>query len=393
MLHDVVLSWNPTLTQAGQPVDGYNIYRSDSTGTEAGPPLNDGTLIPGTSFTDTVVVTGRVYYYVVKAVAAGLESTASNEVITVAVPFDPTVPPLNVGIASSFAVLAATAITNTGPTIVDGDIGIAPGTSITGMTSANYTGVTHIDDNVSKAAQASLTAAFNAAKVATNPGGVAPTDLGTAVDLGGKTLVPGVYSAPDSVGITGTLILDAEGNQDAVWIFQVGTALTVAGQIILKNGAQASNVFWQIGSSATIGTGSFMVGILMAKISITLVTGASVNGQVLAMTGAVTMDTNSVSMFIATTLALNARNKFFKVGTIIFDCATQTFQEVIAAGITFTSPVPFNSTVGATTQDGSVTWLTLDPPVGAFVGLPPSGPNVPPVAPPAPTGLKIVSEQ
>jgi hypothetical protein len=131
----------------------------------------------------------------------------------------------------------------------------------------------------------------------------------------------------------------------------------------------------------------------MAQASITVNTDASINGRLMAMTGAVTLQSNDISMFIATTLALYTVNTFFSLGTIIFDCATNTFQEVIVAGTSGPTKPNFNTAIGGTTQDGTITWQTLDPPIGAFVGLPPSPPNTPPLPPTAPTGLRITSEQ
>jgi hypothetical protein len=220
------------------------------------------------------------------------------------------------------------------------------------------------------------------------------TNLGTAANIGGMTLAPGVYFAPDSLGITGNLVLDANGNADAVWVFQVGTALTMAGTIILRGGAQAANVYWFIGSSATIGTASLFSGIMIAKVSITLVTGANIDGQLLALTGAVTMQDNNVAMFIPITLIIYAHGVPVSLGNVFFDCASGTYQEVIVPGIT--SPpgtvITLNPTIGGTTQDGSAVWQTLDPPIGSPLQLPPSQPVAAPVAPAAPTGLAIVSE-
>src|SRR6202795_3025496 len=220
------------------------------------------------------------------------------------------------------------------------------------------------------------------------------TNLGTAANIGGMTLAPGVYSAPDSLGITGNLVLDAGGNADAVWVFQVGTALTMAGNIILRNGAQPANVYWMVGSSATLGAGSLFSGILIAKTSITAVTGASIDGQLIALTGAVTMDSNDVAMFIPITLVIYAHGTSEKLGNVFFDCASGTYQEVIVPGTT--SPagtvITFNPIIGGIIRDGSFIWETLDPPVGSPLQLPSSQPVVAPVAPAAPTGLVVVSE-
>jgi len=120
----------------------------------------------------------------------------------------------------------------------------------------------------------------------------ATTSFGPITDLGGLTLAPGVYADPSSFGITGTLVLNAAGNPNAIWVFQAGSTLITAGSsnIVLENGAQACNIFWVVGSSATIGPGSDFVGAILADASITADIGAEINGQLLALNGAVTLD-------------------------------------------------------------------------------------------------------
>jgi hypothetical protein len=192
------------------------------------------------------------------------------------------------GTAASFAVLAGSTVTNTGATTVTGDLGVSPGTAVTGA--PQVIGTIHAGDSVAAQAQADLTTAYN------NAAGQTPA---TAIvgDLGGQTLVPGVYNAPSSAGLTGSLTLDAAGDPAAVWIFQVGSTLTTASasSVVLANGAQACNVFWQVGSSATLGTNSTFVGSILAQESVTVTTGAVIAGRALARTGAVTMDTNTIT--------------------------------------------------------------------------------------------------
>jgi hypothetical protein len=204
----------------------------------------------------------------------------------------------DLGAASSFGVLAASAITNTGPTIITGDLGISPSdlSSVVGFTFSSspgpgqVIGVTHFADAAAVAAQNALTAAYN------DLAGQA-CDTTISADLGGSTLTPGVYCSASSLGLTGTLTLDAQGDPNAVFIFQAGSTLTTASNSLVRviNGGQSCNVFWQIGSSATLGTGTSFAGNILALASITLTTGASSNGRALAQTGAVTMDTNAVS--------------------------------------------------------------------------------------------------
>ena len=198
--------------------------------------------------------------------------------------------PVPLATTSGFGVLAGAGITNTGPTKLNGDIGTYPTTSMTGTGSLTITGTNHGGDAVTQQAQSDLVTAYNGAA------GEGPTSPISA-DLGGQTLTPGVYNSASSLGLTGNLTLDAGGNQDAVFVFQAGSTLTTASasSITLENGAQACNVFWQVGSSATLGTGSSFRGTVIALTSITLTTGASVEGRVLARNGAVTLDTNTIT--------------------------------------------------------------------------------------------------
>jgi hypothetical protein len=197
---------------------------------------------------------------------------------------------VNLGTAGNFAVLGATTVTNTGSTVVNGDLGLSPGTSVTGFPPGTVNGIKHVTDAVAAQGQTDLVAAYNAASSQTG----AVTVSG---DLGGRTLTPGVYNSASSLGLTGTLTLDGQGNPSAVFIFQAGSTLTTqsASRVSLVNGAQACNVFWQVGSSATLGTNSNFSGNIMALSSITATTGAVINGSVLARNGAVTLDTNTVT--------------------------------------------------------------------------------------------------
>jgi Ice-binding-like/Bacterial Ig-like domain len=206
--------------------------------------------------------------------------------------------PVGLGTACGFGILAATpSVTNTGATHVTGNVGIWPAASITGFPPGTLTGTEHTGDAVAQTAQGDLTTAYNAAAGA--PGGAALT-----ADIGGQTLPPGVYKATSTLGITGNLTLDGSTNPNGTWIFQVGSALTTAAgapgnpasQVLLIGGAQAHNVFWVLGSSGTLGTNSVFQGTIMAQASITLGTGATLNGRALARTGAVSLDTNPVNV-------------------------------------------------------------------------------------------------
>ena len=200
---------------------------------------------------------------------------------------------VNLGTTENFAVLAGSTVTNTGPTIISGsagaDVGVSPGTSITGFPPGTITGGTiHAGDAVAIQAQTDLVTAYNDAA-----GRTVTANL-TGQDLGGLTLTSGVYKFDSSAQLTGTLTLDAEGNPDAAFIFQIGSTLTTASAstVSLLNGAQYCRVFWQVGSSATLGTDSQFIGHIFAMASITATTGATVQGQLLARTGAVTLDSN-----------------------------------------------------------------------------------------------------
>jgi hypothetical protein len=196
------------------------------------------------------------------------------------------------GTASGFAVLAGTTVTNTGPTVVAGDLGVSPGTAVAGFNPPGIVvGTIHSADAVALQAQSDATTAYNF--LAAMP---CNTDM-TGEDLGGKTLTPGVYCFSSSVGLTGTLTLDAQGNPGAIWVFQIGSTITTAtdSRVAVIGGGSACNVFWQVGSSATLGTRTAFVGNILALTSITMTTGATLAGRALARNGAVTMDTNGVS--------------------------------------------------------------------------------------------------
>ena len=210
----------------------------------------------------------------------------------------PALAPIDLGSASTFAVLAGSTVTNTGLSNINGDLGVWPGTAyVPGTPSATVNGTIHAGDVAAHQGQASLAVAYNDAAGRTV--GV----IGVAGDLGGQTLDPGLYKSTSTLAITGDLTLDAKGDPNAVFIFQMGSALTVAtgGRVVLTGGAMAANVFWQVGSSATLGTYSAFKGTIMAYASITIGTGATLDGRALAQNAAVTLDTNAVTMQISVT--------------------------------------------------------------------------------------------
>jgi len=198
--------------------------------------------------------------------------------------------PVDLGTAKPFVVLGGSAVTNTGPSVLNGDLGVSPGTSLVGFgLPAVVNGATHANDAVAAQAQSDLTTAYN---VAANNQPV-PTDL-SGTDLGGLRLSAGAYRYTSSAQLTGALTLDAAGDPNAQFVFEIGSTLTTASDssVVLINGASPCNVYWQVGSSGTLGTRTAFQGNLMALTSITLNNAATVQGRMLARNGAVTLDNN-----------------------------------------------------------------------------------------------------
>ncbi len=198
------------------------------------------------------------------------------------------------GTSSTFAVLGGSTVTNTGNTVVNGNLGVSPGTAVTGFGPGIVAGGTIAAGNaVAAQAKSDLTAAY------TDAAGRACPIVNLPGDIGGSTLLPGVYcNSATSLGITGTVTLNGNGNANAVFIFQIGSTLITAtnnSTVSLIGGAQASNVFWQVGSSATLGTYTTFNGTILAQASITVNTGVVLNGRALARSGAVTLDSNAVT--------------------------------------------------------------------------------------------------
>jgi hypothetical protein len=275
-----------TLTMAGTSVAGAVTYVAATNIATFTP---SAALAPSTAFTATITTGAQDQFG--NGLAANFTWTFTTS---------PTCPPpagaIPLGAACGFGILAGSTVTNVAgtATTVSGDVGVWPGAAITGFGApASITGAFHAGDAVAMTAQGDLTTAYN------NAAGAAGGAVLTA-DIGGQTLPPGVYkttSAQPSLGITGNLTLDGKGDPNAVWIFQIVSTLTTAAgnsQIILINGANSHNVFWQVGSSATLGTTTKFSGTIMAQASITITTGATLNGRALARTGAVTLDTNTV---------------------------------------------------------------------------------------------------
>jgi hypothetical protein len=193
-------------------------------------------------------------------------------------------PPVGLGTADSYAVLAGQTVTNTGPSTVNGDLGVTPGAAITGFPPGTVNGTVHAADAVALQAQSDLTTAYNDAAGRTPPAAI-------PADLGGLTLTGGVYKSASALGLTGALTLDAQGDPNTVFIFQAASTLITASasHVNLINGAQPCNVFWQVGSSATLGTSSVFVGNILALTSVSMNNAVTVQGRALARNGSVTM--------------------------------------------------------------------------------------------------------
>jgi hypothetical protein len=199
---------------------------------------------------------------------------------------------IGLGAAETFAVLAGSTVTNTGPSVISGDLGVSPGSAVTGMPPGLVVnGTIHAAAAAALQAQSDLTTAYNAAA------GLPYTQNLTGQDLGGMTLVPGIYFFSSSAQLTGNLRLNLLGNPDSLFVFQIGSTLTTASNssVSLINAMEARNVFFQIGSSATLGTDTDFTGNILALTSITLNTGASIDGRALARNGAVTLDNNVIT--------------------------------------------------------------------------------------------------
>lgn len=195
------------------------------------------------------------------------------------------------GTAGTFAVVGASTVTNTGPSVINGDLGVSPGAAVVGFPPGTVLGTIHAANAAALNAQNDITTLFNAL-------GAQACDLNiSGTNLGGLTLTPGVYCFSTSAFLTGTLTLDGLGNPGAVWVFQTGSTLITAtgATVAYTNAGRACGTFWQVGSSATLGTNTSFSGNVVAQASITLNTGSRNEGALFARTGAVTLDNNVVT--------------------------------------------------------------------------------------------------
>lgn len=225
------------------------------------------------------------YENTVSATSGGLTGFA-----TVIVSATPAAAPLvDLGAAAPNGIMAGTEVTCISGGRIEADVSIHPGNTVTGFGPCVITGVQHLADAVAEQGQIDLTSAYD--ELAGLP--CAPANAIVA-DLGGTTMPAGVYCTASGIGVSGVLTLDGGGDPDATFVFQAGTSLTTAGDIVLINGAQARNVYWQVGSSATLGTASKWQGNILTLTSITLVDNATLTGRALARNGAISLGTNNV---------------------------------------------------------------------------------------------------
>ena len=266
---------------------------------------------------------------------------------------------ISLGTAQSFGVLAGSTVTNTGATTVNGNVGVSPGSAVSGFGPGVIVGgAIHSNDAVAMQAQNDLTTAYN--NIAATP---CTVDL-TGQNLGGLTLTPGVYCFSSSAQLTGALTLDALGNPNALFLFKIGSTLTTATgssvTVINSGGNSCNKAYWQVGSSATIGTGTSFAGDILALTSITITTGANSSGRALARNGAVTLDTNNINtcgVVICPIITVNPAT--LPNGTV----GTPYNQTVSASG--GTAPYTFSVSSGALP-----TPLILNAATGAITGTP-----------------------
>jgi hypothetical protein len=256
---------------------GNGIYNPGSSVTVTATPNNgytfsswkeNGTVVPGANASYTFIISGDRNLEANFALSGGGNAN-------------------HLGSASTFGIMATSAITNTGPSTINGDVSLDPGTSMTGFPPGKVNGTIHINDLVSAQARADLLVAYNYYKNlppgTTISGGA---DLGALYPLG---IPPGTYTSGSTMLVSTPLVLDAKGDPNAVWVFQIGTSLTTGASILLTNGAQANNVFWVPTFDATIGVGTIFYGTIVSGRDVTAVTGATINGRILA--GATTAGT------------------------------------------------------------------------------------------------------
>jgi hypothetical protein len=241
-------------------------------------------------FLSTLIITGFILTSACKKDSTVTDPSVKNPVVIPVQTTQQNAIPL--AGAVNFTILAGSAVTNTGPTTVNGDIGLSPGSSVGGFPPGILVGTQHINDVTVNQAKIDLTTAYNDAM------GRVCTDIVTlSGNIGGLTLTPGLYKSTSSMAISsGDVTFDAKGNANAVFIIQIASSFTTTSgrKVILAGGALASNIYWQVGSSATFGTTSVLKGNFFVMQSITFNTGATLDGRALTRIGGVTMSSNTL---------------------------------------------------------------------------------------------------
>ncbi|MFI9644070.1 ice-binding family protein [Micromonospora sp. NPDC051925] len=308
----------------------------------------------------------RVVLAALATIAAGVTATAV--LIVSGTGASAAEAPVGLGTAANFSVLAGSTVTNTGATFLQQSLGVSPGNTAPGFPPGIVGGEIHLGDAVALQAKNDLTTAYNDAAGRT-PFTVLPAELG------GTTLTPGVYRL-SAAQLTGQLTLDTQGDPAAVFIFQIESTLTTASNssVVFINGASPCNVYWQVGSSATIGTGTQFVGNILAQTSITMTTGATLQGRALAQTGAVTLDTNTIT----TPVCLQP------TGTPTTGTPTAT-----PTGTPTGQPTGTPTGQPTVTPTGTPTGQPTGTPTGQPTGTPTGQPTVTPTAQPTPSRTKL----
>lgn len=282
----------------------------------------------------------RAYRVPLALVAAGVAMVLTANAASAAVA-------PRMGTTSSFAVLAGAGITNTGATVIDGDVGSYETTSISGFDTVTLNGVNHAGDLVTQGAKQDLIVAYDDAAGAATTMSVGP-------ELGGLTLTPGVYTG-GALEITGTLTLNTLGNPQAVFIFQAASTLEAMANsaVVVLNGATACNVYWQVTSSATLGTGSHLIGNVLALTDIHARTGATVQGRLLARNGEVTLQSNTITDEVCASTSGGSSTTSTTSTTVASTTSTTTRSGIIPAGTG--EPTPLGDASSATTGSGTPT--------------------------------------
>ncbi len=284
-LASIVVSPNPQTLRPGETVQ-FTAAGTDGSGnsmpiTPTWSVVNSGGTVDAASGLFTAGTSTGTFTGSVKA-----SSGVRSGVATVIVSSNAAAPVANLGTAAPNGIMAGTAVTCVTGGTISANVSVSPGNTVTGFGPCVITGVKHLGDAIALHAQSDLTIAYNT---------LAGLPCGAAIvgDLGGTTKLPGVYCTASTIGVTGTVTLDGNGDPNSSFVFQAGTGLTTAGNVVLINGAQAKNVWWQVGSSATLGTSSQWQGNIVALTSITLVDNATLLGRALARNGAVSLGSNN----------------------------------------------------------------------------------------------------